>query len=65
MLYFESSLSNTLHDDDDDDVSVFLLSLATSRAALGGTWVLDFTIDGITPAGNLLFAFITRLSRHV
>ena len=37
-------------DDDDDDcdnddyghLSWFLLGLATSRAALGGSWVLDF-----------------------
>ena len=29
-------------DDDDGDLSGFLLGLATSRAALGGSWVLDF-----------------------
>ena len=29
-------------DDDDDDLSGFLLGLATSRAALGGSWVSDF-----------------------
>ena len=38
-LSFKSSLSNTI--DDGDDVSGFLLGLATSRAALGGSWVLD------------------------
>ena len=45
MLSFESGLSNTVDDgddDDDDDLSGFLLGLATSRAALGGSWVLDF-----------------------
>ena len=52
MLSFESSLSNTVDDDDDDDddddgdddddLSGFLLGLATSRAGLGGSWVLDF-----------------------
>ena len=29
-------------DDGDDDLSGFLLGLATSRAALDGSWVLDF-----------------------
>ena len=29
-------------DDGDDDLSGFLLRLATSRAALDGSWVLDF-----------------------
>ena len=28
--------------DGDDDLSGFLLGMATSRAALGGSWVLDF-----------------------
>ena len=56
MLSCESSLSNTVDDDDDDDdddeddddddddddLSGFLVVLATSRAALGGSWVLDF-----------------------
>ena len=28
--------------DDGDDLSGFLLSLATSRADLGGSWDLDF-----------------------
>ena len=28
-------------DDDDDDLSWFLLGLATSRAAIAGSWVLD------------------------
>ena len=28
--------------DDVDDLSWFLLDLATSRATLGGSWVLDF-----------------------
>ena len=28
--------------DDDSDLSGFLLDLATSRAVLGGSWVLDF-----------------------
>ena len=43
MLSLESSLSNTVEDDgDDDDLSGFLLGLATSRAALGDTWVLYF-----------------------
>ena len=44
MLTFESSLSNTVNEGDDDegDLSWFLLGLATSRAALGGSWVLDF-----------------------
>ena len=41
MLSFESSLSNMV-DDGDDDLSWFLLGLATLRAALGGSWVLDF-----------------------
>ena len=44
MLSFESSLLNTVDDGayDDDDLSRFLLDLAISRAALGGSWVLDF-----------------------
>ena len=43
MLSFESSLLNTVDDgDDDDDLSGFLLGLATSHAALGGSWILDF-----------------------
>ena len=29
-------------DDDEDDISGFLLGLAISRAILGGSWVLDF-----------------------
>ena len=29
-------------DDNDDDLSGFLLGLTTSCAALGGSWVLDF-----------------------
>ena len=39
-------------DGEGDDLSGFLLGLASSRAALGGSWVLDFTTDGIAPAGN-------------
>ena len=43
VLSFESSLSNTADDgDDDDDLSGFLLGLATSHTALGGSWVLVF-----------------------
>ena len=42
MLSFECSLSNTVDDGDDDDLSGLLLGLATLRAALGGSWVLDF-----------------------
>ena len=46
MLSFESSSSNTVDDgdddDDSDDLSGFLLGLATSRADLCGFWVLDF-----------------------
>ena len=41
MLSVESSLSNTVDDGDDDDLSGFLLGLATSRATLGGSWVFD------------------------
>ena len=63
MLSFEIfSLSNTV--DDGDDLSGFLLGLATSCVALGGFWVLNFTTDGIAPAGNLLLASISRLLRH-
>ena len=41
MLSFEISLSNTVDDgnNDDDDLSGFLLGLATSHAILGGSWV--------------------------
>ena len=42
MLTFESSLSNTVDDGDDEDLSGFVLGLATSRATLGGSCVLDF-----------------------
>ena len=46
MLSFESNLSNAVDDDDDpdgdDDLSEFLLVVATSRAALGDSWFLDF-----------------------
>ena len=28
--------------DDDHDLSGFLLSLATSRATLGGSWIINF-----------------------
>ena len=47
MLSFDSSLSNTVDDGDDDDdadddLSRFLLGLNTSRAAPGGSWLLDF-----------------------
>ena len=42
MLSFESSLSNMVDDGDDDDLSEFLLGLATLSATLGGSWVLDF-----------------------
>ena len=61
MLSFESSLSNTVDDDDDDDddLSGFLLGLPTSRAALCGSWVLDFH-----QAGNPILASISRLLRH-
>ena len=44
-------------DDDDGDLSRFLLGLATSHAALGGSWVLD----GIAPADNPLLACISHL----
>ena len=64
MLSFESSVLNTVDDGDDDDLSGFLLSLATSRAALGGTWVLHFHTDGIAPGGNPLLASISHLLRH-
>ena len=33
---------NTVDDGDDDDLSGFLLGLATLRAALGSSLVLDF-----------------------
>ena len=45
MLSFESSLLHTVDDgddDEDDDLSGFLLGLATSRVILDGSWVLDF-----------------------
>ena len=55
MLSFESYLSNTVDDNDDnddddgdddadgdDDLSEFLLEVTTSRAALGDSWFLDF-----------------------
>ena len=61
MLSFESSLSNIVDDGDDD--SRFLLGLATSRAALGGSWVLDFH-DCRAQEGNPLLASISRLLRH-
>ena len=63
MLSFESCLLNTV-DDSDDDLSEFLLSLASLRANLGGSWVLDFHHSGIAPAGNPLLAFISRLLRY-
>ena len=51
MLSFESSFSNTVDDgDDDDDLSGFLLGLATSRTTLGGFWVLDFHREGYSPS---------------
>ena len=40
MLSFESNLSNTV--DDGDDLSGFLLGLATLRTTLRGSCVLDF-----------------------
>ena len=60
MLSFGSSLSNTIDDgdDDDDDLAGFLLSMATSRAALTGSWVLCFTTDGTAPASNPLLSSI-------
>ena len=61
LLFSEGSLSNTV-DDSDDDLSGFLLGLATSCVALGGSWVLDF--HGIAPACNPLLASISRLLRH-
>ena len=42
MLSFESSLSNMVDDDDNDDLSGLLLGLATSRATLDGFWIFDF-----------------------
>ena len=63
MLSFESSLSNTVNDGDDDDaLSGFLLGLATSRAALGCSW--SFTTDGMTLACDPQLASICRLLRH-
>ena len=47
--------------DDHDDLSGFLLGLATSCTNLGVCWVLTFTTDGIAPAGNSLFASISPL----
>ena len=64
MLTFESSLSNTVNEGDDDDLSGFLLDLVTSRATLGGFWVVYFITDGIAPAGNLLLSSISYLLRH-
>ena len=52
MLSFQSSLSNTVVDDDDDDLSGFLPGLATLCAALGSSWFF-FTTDGTAPAVNL------------
>ena len=51
-------------DNDDyhrDDLSGFLLGLATSHATQGDSWVQTFNTDGIAPAGNLLFASISRI----
>ena len=60
MLYFESCLSNTADDGDDgddgdDDNLGFLLCLATSRATLGGSLVLEFRH----------WWYSSRLLRHV
>ena len=66
MLSFESSLSNTADDsgDDDDDLSRFLLGLATSHATLGGSWVLDFHHWWYSSSRQSLLASINCLLRH-
>ena len=56
MLSFENSLSNVV---DDANLSGLLLDLATSHAALGGSWFSDFH-HGIAPAGNSLLTYINR-----
>ena len=45
-----------INNDDDDDLSGFLLGLASS---LGGSWVLDFHYS-IAPVGNPLPASISH-----
>ena len=62
MLSFESRLSNTF--DGDDDLSGFLLGLATSRAR--STWFLGLRLSPlmVASADNPLLASISRLLRH-
>ena len=50
-------------DGDDDDLSVFLPGLATSRVTLGGSWVLDFHHGSYRPSRQSPTS-ISRLLRH-
>ena len=58
------SLSNVVDNGDDDDISGFLLGQATSHAALGGSWILDFPTESKDSASNPLLASNSCFLRH-